>query len=287
LIDVYADLLFLVDLCMDLACICACERLTGVHCGKLRRLAAAFIGGAYSVCSLFIPEGAFSFICALLSWQLICLVAFHRRGDGLVRHVKLSLCFLVMNLLLGGAVSAVFGLFGRLADICLPDAEYKYADGRLRIIFLSLAAACFILRLFVARIHRLRLDGTAYVKITEFDRSVILSAICDTGNFLSEPLTGTPCTVISSNDLVSLGGEELLSFLDADAHGKLRSMGIRVALIPAKTVSGGGLMPGFFTKIELLDSEKKKIREFETVVTVSSTGAPGAGVAILPGCLCG
>jgi hypothetical protein len=46
-------------------------------------------------------------------------------------------------------------------------------------------------------------------------------------------------------------------------------------------------MPGFFTKIELLDSEKKKIREFETVVTVSSTGAPGAGVAILQGCLCG
>ena len=287
MIDVYADLLFLVDLCMDLACICATERLAGVCCGKLRRLAAAFIGGVYSVCALFIPEGIFSLICALLSWQLICLVAFHRRGDGALRHMKLSLCFLAMNLLLGGAVSAVFGLFGRLADICLPDTEYEYASVGLRTVFLSLAAACLILRLFVARIHRLRLDGTAYIKISEFGHALVLSAICDTGNFLSEPLTGIPCTVISSADLVRLGGGELLSFLDATSCGSLGNMGVRVALIPARTVSGGGLMPGFFTRVELLDSEKKMIKEFETVVAVSGTGAPKEGVAILPSCLCG
>lgn len=286
MIDVYADLLFLVDFCMDLACISACERISGAGGVRWRRMLAAAIGGIYSVCSLFIPEGAVSVLCALVSWQLICLVAFYRRGDSLLRQLKLSLCYLAVNALLGGCVSAVFGLLGRFSYVLPTDLPYAYADSTLRLIFLSASTACLLLYLVTRGLRSVRLDRPEYVKITEFEGSVTLRAICDTGNLLAEPLTGTPCTVISREDLIALGGGCVLSLLEGKFTLDGIPCGVRVALVPTRTVSGEGIMPAFFSTVELLDREGKTIRKCETAVAVSNSGAPSAGRAVLPWSMC-
>lgn len=286
LIDVYADLLFLVDFCMDLACISVCARICGAHVGKRRLFFAAAIGGIYSVLSLFVGDGVISVVCALAAWQIICLIAFYRRKDSPSRQLKLSLCYLAVNALLGGGVSAVFGLLGRLSEVRLPSVEYGYANKTRRLIFLSLAASCLLVYLLVTRMREVRLDKPEYVKITEFGGSVTLRAICDTGNLLSDPLTGAPCTVISREDLIALGGVSLLYLLDKNSDNDRVLQNVRIALIPAKTVSGDVIMPAFFTSVELLDSEKKTIRKCKSAIAVSNTDAPAKGSAILPGCFC-
>ena len=282
MVDVYADLLFLVDLCMDLACISATSALTGAESGRKRRFLAAALGALYSVLSLFIPSGLMSVACAVLSWQAVCLVAFYRRGDRAFRHIRISLCHLAVNALLGGGVSAVFSLLGELAGICIPEPEHHTAEGRLRIVFLALGSSCLLLRILVKRRKVLRVDGTESVRITGFGKSIVLGAICDTGNMLKEPLSGKPCTVISRADLIGLGGEALLSLLSPQGCEGLIEMGVKVTVVPAKTVSGDGIMPAFFTSIELLDSEGRAIKKFETAVAVSDSGAPSEGFAIIP-----
>lgn len=286
MVDVYADLLFAVDFCMDYVCLVLTARVLGIRVHNGRLIAASVIGGAYSVASLFIPEGELSLLAAGGSLVLICLVAFYRRHDSFSRQMKLTFVFLGMNALLGGVVSAVFGLLGRLTEVCFPDMEYEKADGIRRMIFLAAALGCLLARLLISKLRTMRLDRVSRVKILAFGREMTLSALCDTGNLLREPMSGKPCTVIGLSDFGELAGAEAAKiFSEGSASEQLSTLEAKIALIPVQTVNSTSMMLGFYPDgAELLDSEGKKLKDIETVVAVSTEQSIEHGCAVLPGC---
>ena len=110
-IEVYADLLFLINFFMDFAClkisakVCACSSKT------LRTAFASVLGGVYSIFALFIENRIAYYALSVLMCIIITSTAFARRGDRISRILKISLVYFFVSLLTGGGVSAAFYFF--------------------------------------------------------------------------------------------------------------------------------------------------------------------------------
>ncbi len=281
--DVYADMLFLVDFAMDLSCLCLTRKVLNIPAKTWRIAVAAAVGGVYSVSSLFIPEGVVSVVTAVIAMTVLSTVAFYRRGDSVGRMTKIMFVFLGMNALLGGAVSAVFGIFAKMRETDLPEMSERNAGSVERIIYLSLAVGCILARMIVDGIKNSRIGRIKEVKISFSGKEIKLLAIKDSGNLLREPLSGRVCVFISPVDLVSLVGEKRCEDYLASARGEIPKDCGKILLIPAKTVGGNVLLPGFYPEsVFLIDEEGKCIKQIDAAVAVERENAIEKGFAILP-----
>ncbi len=281
--DVYVDMLFLIDFTMDYACLLMCRLALGIPGKNVRIAIAAAVGGAYSVASLFLPGGVIGVLAAILALFAVSAAAFYRKGDSLSRLFKITLTYLGINALLGGTVSAVFGLFGRLGDVVLPDVSVERVSTAERILYLSLAAGCLLAHLTVSRIRNNKIGRIKQIRICFAGKDILLDAIPDSGNLLTEPLSGRPCIFIGARALQSLLGREGAAEFLSVLAGDVPRLGGGILLIPAKTVGGSALLPGFYPeKTELIDEEGKSVREVGVAVAVERENAIKAGSALLP-----
>ena len=204
-LDAFMGLNFLVDFCLILGV----NRLSGHPPGLKRAAAAAVLGGGYAGACL-VP--GFSFLGGGL-WRAVSLglmgwTAFGADRSGWQR----SMLFVLLSMALGGlAMSMVSGGGG-----------------------LALSAG------MLALIGRMGLRGQGRrfvtVEVTNAGRTVKLRALVDTGNSLSDPVTGEPVTVLCPDVGLAIGiGAQMLS----DPVGAMMP-GLR--LIPARTVGGGEIL---------------------------------------------
>jgi stage II sporulation protein GA (sporulation sigma-E factor processing peptidase) len=204
-LDAFMGLNFLVDLCLMLGV----NRLSGHPPGVRRAAAAAAIGGGYAGACL-VPGFGFlgSGLWRAVSLGLMGWTAFGADRSGWQR----SMLFALLSMALGGlAVSMDTASLGLL----LPAGA-------------------------LAVLSRMGLRGRgrrfADLELTYRGRTVRLRALVDTGNCLSDPITGAPVTVVSPEVGQALGIPETVL---ADPAAGLMP-GLR--LIPARTVGGGGLL---------------------------------------------
>lgn len=204
-LDAFMGLNFLVDLCLVLGV----NRLAGHPPGLRRAAAAAALGGGYAgACLLpgfqFLASGLWRGVSlALMGWT-----AFGTGRSGWNR----SVLFVLLSMALGGlAVSMETGGWG--LAFCAA----------------ALAALCKM---------GLRSRGRQFVPVTVTyqGKTLRITGLFDTGNTLTDPITGESITVLSPELGAELGiGPEILR----DPAGAM-APGIR--LIPARTVGGGGLL---------------------------------------------
>ncbi len=204
-LDAFMGLNFLVDLCLLLGV----NRLAGHPPGVRRAAAAAALGGGYAGMSL-VP--GFSFLAGGL-WRMVSLglmgwTAFGPGRSGWSR----SMLFILLSMALGGlAVSLNTG--GAGLPLC--------AGG-------------------LALLSRMGLRGRGQEKVpitvTYQGRTVRALALRDTGNALTDPITGETVTVLCP----VLG--ERLGIPPAALRDPAGAMVPGLRLIPARTVGGGGLL---------------------------------------------
>lgn len=201
-LDAFIGLNFLVDLCLLLGV----NRLSGHPLGVKRAAAAAAVGGGYAGACL-VP--GFSFLASGL-WRAVSLGLMGWTAFGADRSGwRRSMLFILLSMALGGmAVSSGAGVV-----VCAS----------------ALALLCRMgMRGFGQQFER--------VAVTYGGQTVELLALRDTGNALTDPITGQSVTVLSPEIGVRLGiPEEVLR----DPAGVMLA-GVR--LIPARTVGGGGLL---------------------------------------------
>lgn len=215
--EVYIDLLILLNFLVDLLLILGANRLCGHPPGVKRALGAAVLGGLYAgACVL----PGFRFLSGTL-WRLVslCLVsvaAFGCSQSGLRR----GCLFVVLSMALGGiALGLQHGGFFSLL----------------------LAAAALCLLCLVG--FRGRAGGQEYVPVTirHGAQSLSLTALLDTGNTLTDPISGRPVLVVdarAAQGLLGLRPEELARPLETMASGK----GLGLRLIPYSAVGQHGGM---------------------------------------------
>lgn len=250
---VYIDEVFLVNLIMDWLILWSVGYMGQARASRARLAAGAALGACYSV-AIFSPWGA---LLAALPVKLGCSLLMLRATfpfTGWRNFLKQTAYFYLISFVLGGAALAVPYLLERRAVRVWNGIALTQVDFRL--FWLALAAGLAGLAVFLLRQH-LRRDLSApplilTARVVSGGRQASLRLLVDTGNSLTDPLSGWPVIVAEQEALLELWPEPLQTLLrearSADqiflAAAETELAG-RLRLIPYRTVGRQGYLLGF------------------------------------------
>lgn len=248
---IYIDILLAINLAVNYFLLLSSLKLTGRTPKRRRLLFSSFIGSLYSLIIL-LPELPWFFqamtraVCCLLM-ILLCEWPVKRK-----EVFQDCLIFFIVSFIFAGFILAL--------KIFLSPPVMIYANG---IFYLKISALTLIIsaisaylitevfrRIFrkKASITSLENGRTINVTIVFEGRTIQTEGFVDTGNTLTDPLSGTPVVIIGSHIAQKLLSSEKFSAL----HSPLSNAGILGAgtrsgfrLVPYNTVSGSGLLPVF------------------------------------------
>ena len=286
-VEVYADLLFLINAAMDGLCLLLTGKLLHRRVKTWRVALAAVLGGVYAVAALFPRVGAGV---ALLMDAAVCLlmcgVVFGGKSGGGLRGLLPSAgVYFLLSMALGGIMTALYHLLNRAGAVeLLTRLTGGEGDGPGSWLFLLLALVGGALSLRVGRLGRRvgRVKACAVTVELEGARAE-LCGLVDSGNLLRDPMSGRVVICAEAAALDALLSPDLAAVM-AGASPDTVSLSPkdtrRVRLIPAGTATGGSLLYGFLPDRLIITLEgESRGREVDAVVAM--TTIPTHGVEAL------
>lgn len=188
---IYVDTLFLLNGIVDYLLLLAAARMAGEPLRRLRFGVGAVLGGVYAV-AIFLP--GFSFLnhplCRVAAAVLMVLCAY----GGSERLLRQTIIFFALACAFGGGVLAV-GLLGKQGLSLSGGVFYSGMD--LKIVLLS-AAGCYAVMTIVFQKsgkHSIFTGELLTAKLTLMEKKVEFPVLVDTGNTLTDPISGRPVMV--------------------------------------------------------------------------------------------
>lgn len=240
---IYADSLFIFNLLADYLLCLAAGRVCGISLKRKRYFLAALFGAACSVLEFvpgfgFISDGIFK----LALGGIIALIAY----GGEENLLRCTAVFL--------AVSASFG--GAMLAAGLPMLDLK--------ILLFSFIGCYIFLALLSGYHaKLHARKIVDAELCFLGRRCSFRALLDSGNLLTDPISGADVIAVSPQALAPVFGEyaavtelddavELIRAADAvpELRGKFR-------LVPYSALGGGGMLAVFRPEKLIIDGKEK------------------------------
>lgn len=234
---IYVDTLFFLNAIIDYLLLLASAKVAGEPLCRLRFGVSAVLGGGYAV-ALFLPGMGFLYhpLCRMAAAVLMVLVAFSK-SRRLLRQV---LIFFALACGFGGGVLAVSLLGGK--GLSLGGGVF-YSAIDLKIVLVSAAGCYGLLTLLFRRWgrHSVQRGELESVALRFNDKEISLTALRDTGNTLTDPVSGQPVLVAEWEWMEELFEEGGLSREDArDPAGALERLNQqwpgRFRLLPYRAV---------------------------------------------------
>ncbi len=239
----YADVLFAINFSMDFLALFITLKIMHKRLYKLRILLSALIGGTYSVIEMVIESKSLMFeICInVLVALIMCIICFKESKIG--RFIVSYAMFWGVSALMGGFMSLIFSIFNKIFYTYIVNSKFINTNSYNGVRFIIVALISILASILVTRIFNSK-RSIKNVKIEiEFENNLYsLNGLCDSGNLLSEPLSGKSVILLSCSSL--LGGE-----IKKQPEYKMR-------YIPYSSVSANGILKGIIPKkIIINDSE--------------------------------
>ena len=234
---VYGDILFLINFSMDFLVFYICARLSGRRIKAMRCALASVLGGFYGVCALFLSEESLiAVICDVAAMILICAVAFLTKNDTTRGFLGRCALFAGISAILGGMMNAMYSLLNRSGLAALDGGD----GDDISIWLFAILAAAGGAAAFVGgrRAKRIAVSKQSDVEIAFDGKSVALRAMTDTGNMLTDPLSGRAVAICELDAVSSIFPSELVEFWKQsdvfDASKLSPENAARLRFIPAK-----------------------------------------------------
>ncbi len=283
---VYADVLFLINFSMDFLVFYICARLSGKRLFALRSGLAAAVGGIYGIISLFLPEeGLVPLICDILSMLVICAIAFYRKIDRARDFLGRCVLFAGISAILGGIMTAIYTMLNR-SGLAVLEGE---SGDDISIWLFALLAAAGGAAAFVGgrRMRRISVAKQAEIEISFESKITRLRGMTDTGNLLTDPLSGRAVTICELDAVKEIFPEELNSFwkigdpLQSSIPAEYAS---RLRFIPANGAVGakGALICAIVPEYAAVIFEGKRTEVDVLIAPVPYKLSAGESRALLP-----
>ncbi|MBQ7355390.1 MAG: sigma-E processing peptidase SpoIIGA [Clostridia bacterium] len=251
---VYGDVYLAINFTMDWLALYLTAKAVKQPVRPLRISLAAALGAIYALASLFLPDGnALSTFTALAFPFLLILVAFSRQG-GRRELFRTLAAFWAISFLLGGAATAVSYLVARWAEkeaVIGGQVETLPADLPFwGLILLALTVGAVVSLLLRGR---KKLPSTVTVEVGEDANSLVaLDGLVDSGNLLTEPLSGHSVILVDRSAATFLPAE--LAFL---RDGSTPALTPRLRLIPYSTAAGEVILYGYLPRIVQINGKPR------------------------------
>ena len=236
---IYADSLFLLNAVVDYLLLLCAARIAGEPLYRLRFAVSAGLGGLYSV-AIFLP--GLLFLSALPCRAACCCLMMTTAYGRSRRLLRQCIIFLLLTMAFGGCVVAVELLSDHTLSL---GGGVVYSEMDLKMLLLSAAICYAVVSLFFARAakHTMADGSLAEVQIEKGGKQVRLMAFLDTGNSMTDPVTGHPVLVAEGAALAAFLPEAVRPWeLDLDTPiqtmERLNGLGLwgDFRLIPYRTV---------------------------------------------------
>lgn len=262
---VYADILFLINFSMDFLCFYICSRVFGTRLDLLRVSAASALGGMYSVLLLVIDiGGAVELASDIAVLLLMCCIADPGGAETLRGKFGGALMYAGVSAALGGFMTGIYSL-ANFADIAGESASVDDAGEEISAwIFALLAASGSVAAVIGGRRLRVRVSSArVYVKVCVNEKETSFEGIVDSGNLLSDPLSGRPVIVCELGAIEGVIDPMLAAMLrsggafTATCGGLEAEVAAKLRFIPASGALGDGLLCAFLPdEISLCDHRR-------------------------------
>lgn len=200
---VYIDVLFVLNFIIDYLLLLTSAKLTGQFLCRWRLALGGAFGGCYAA-AVFLPGLEFLShpVCRVSAGVLMALIAF----GGSRRLPRLMAALFGVSAAFGGGVYALELLGGQGVTL---ERGVAVSTLDLGAILLSAAACYGVLSVVFRRTagHSTRELQAAVVSME--GRQILLTALTDTGNTLTDPATGRPVMVVEGKRMTGLLGRKM------------------------------------------------------------------------------
>ena len=250
---------------MDFLTLYVAGRITSKKLRKRNLIFSAILGALIGTAMLFLQVGTgltYSAMTVLLGFAVSCVMTRIAFGGyhAFAELVRDSVIVWGAGALLGGIMSFIMSLgtpvyFGGAGDFTLPFA-------------LCAAAASFGVRLFSSR----KAKRSAEVTVCVGTEVLHVQSLCDSGSFLTEPISSLPVIIVCERELGEIG----VRLSDSVPCG------LKLRLVPVKGIGGERLLRGFVPDKVTLDG-----REVDAVIASDTESSDFSGYGgIVPSVLC-
>ncbi len=268
---IYLDSLFLLNGLADYLLCLSAGRLCGLRLRRGRYLAAALLGAAYAV-AVYLPGLGFLSLPAGRLGAGVCigLLAFGKERQPL----RCTGVLLLVGAAFGGALWAV--------SLAGGDGTGGFVPLSLPLLMMSFGLCYALLSLLLRARSLLTERQRVSVRLRFLGREAVFLALRDTGNALSDPLTGRHVLVASPHALRPLFRENAPLFEELppvellEALGQLPEFSGRFRLLSCSHLGGESLLPVFRPESLLLDGQPS-----EDLLVAVSPHAAGDGFEAL------
>ena len=267
---IYADSFFAINLIADYLLLLAAARVSGAVLHRWRIFFAAVLGAAWALASVVPKWGMFTQPAAKIALGVgMCLIAYgHER-----RFWRCCGMFFAISALFGGAVWGA----GMLAGI---DAySQAYVPVSFRTLALAFALCYTAVTLFMRHGAVKAARRTALLSVTLPSGRVTLRALVDTGNVLSDPISGRPAAVCEASVLSKALGPacELEPIGALEALSSLPGLAGRVTLLPYSSVGHSGMLAAIRPERVEVDGEAA-----DMLIALTNQKLDGGYEAVIP-----
>ncbi len=260
---IYADALFMVNFSMDFLSLYITARLMHTTVRPLRLALSAAIGAIFALISVALEQNMRSIpvkLAFILGFAICAIVMTKIAFNGTLRSAA---AFGAVNIGLGGIMTAIYSMLGRVADSLQLETVDAAPDSS-PILFVLIAAVSGGVSLLYGRFKECG-GRQAEVVIRAFDGEVKLRLLVDSGNLLRDPISGRAVIIVSAEKLAPILPKTFLSAAEdptAIDWGGMQNAA-RIRLIPMTGVTGKGMLLGFAP-----ESVTSEGREIEVVIAI-------------------
>ena len=240
-LTVYADVLFALNFVINMILLSITAHLSKIRACAMRKSISSAIGAAYAVI-MFVPQFACtdSLILKFILSSVMISVAFGVKNIKL--YFKLLSVFYMVTLMSGGCSLAFAYFSSEQSSPFVVNNGVVYFDTNLGAIVLSSLCCLLVMKLSGSLYKRYSLRAFHRLVIYKDGKAATLSVMLDTGNMLTDPLTGHPVIIAEKS---ALKGIVPMSVDLSDPIAMSQHInGVR--LIPFKSLGcENGLLAGF------------------------------------------
>ncbi|MEW6522532.1 MAG: sigma-E processing peptidase SpoIIGA [Bacillota bacterium] len=264
---VYADVLFLINAAMNFLLLWVTARLMRHLWKPARGALASLLGALYSV-GLLVPGLSAMYSSAGKVVFSLFMLAIAFPGVGFRNWCRSAACFFCLTWVTAGAAFALHFLGSGALGLSRPVSWWT-----LGVAVLAMALPARVVW-GLSQGYQWQRAQCFSARVEMGDASVDVMALLDTGNRLTDPLTGLPVMVVEHDavrellpqQVRSASAEDLLEMVGHEFPGQL---GTRLRLIPYRGIGNdGGLLVGFRPDRVLIQSPAAPVNCRNVVVAL-------------------